>query len=456
MTAPGPHQLWQAALGELQLQVARPSYQTFLQGTVALGLQEGALVVGTASPFVAEYLERRLYATIQGTVARLAGEPLEVRFQSPATQDTPPAPTPTSLGHSIPGVGASHPQGTPGLGSLHPRYIFDTFIVGPSNALSHAAATAAARHPGAKYNPLFIYSDVGLGKTHLLQAIAHDLRGQDRAAVYQTSEQFTNAFIRAIREGQMSAFRERYQAADALLIDDIQFLCGKEQTQEGFFHLFNELYQAGRQVVISCDRPPAGLTPVAERLRSRFAAGLVTDIQPPLRETREAILRAKEAHLPVRVPDEVISLLSEPDAPSVREMESRLLRVAAWAELTGQPVSAGLASQALAHLPSPQEVQPPTAQAVLTAVARHYRISQSSLTGRARDRHTSLARRVAIYLLWEASHMAPTSIARVVGGRDPSSVHQAHSLIGTRLSTDSSLQSDLTGLQSQLDLPSPA
>lgn len=448
MITVAPQQLWQAALGELELLIARPSYETFLQGTTALDLKEGSLVVGTANSFVAEYLEKRLYATIEKTVTRLAGGPLIIRFKSPAVTDssadapsleTQPQikPEPVSPAPSVPKA-------------LHPQYNFDNFIVGPSNALSHAAAVAIARHPGVKYNPLFIYSDVGLGKTHLLQAIAHELRSRGKSAVYQTSQQFTNAFIDAIREGRMPGFRERYLSADALLIDDIQFLCGKEQTQEEFFHLFNELYQSGRQVVLSCDRPPATLSPLTERLRSRFASGLTTDIHPPPRETRAAILKALAARLGSPVPEDVLSWLSEPESPSVRELEGRLLRVVAWAELTGDPISAVAASQALAAIPLPSELPPAGAKAVLAAVADYYHLPTAQLIGRERDRATSKARSVAMYLLWETSRLSPTVIAREMGGRDPSSVYQAHRLVAARMRTDSLFTREIAAFKSRL------
>ena len=206
-------------------------------------------------------------------------------------------------------------------------------------------------------------------------------------------------------------------------------------------------------MVISCDRPPTALAPLTERLRSRFAAGLIADIQPPPKETREAILRDKASRLACPVPDDVITLLSTAEAPSVREMESRLLRVVAWADLTGQPLSTELASQALDRLPSAKASPPPAPQAVLEAVTSHYGLSPSALAGRARDRNTSLARRMAMYLLWEVGLLSPTTIARMIGGRDPSAVHQAHTLIALRLPTDTSLQRNLTEIRSRLGLP---
>ena len=448
MATRAPQQLWQAALGELELLVARPSYETFLQGTIALELKGGSLVVGTASSFVAEYLEKRLYATIERTVTKLAGGPLMIQFKSPAGRDTT-SDFPNN-GTQAQRAPEAAQQRLLASSELHAQYSFANFIVGPSNALSHAAAIAAARHPGAKYNPLFIYSDVGLGKTHLLQAIALDLRSRGRTAIYQTSQQFTNAFIDAIREGRMPAFRERYLATDALLIDDIQFLCGKEQTQEEFFHLFNGLYQAGRQVVLSCDRPPFTLSPLTERLRSRFASGLTTDMHPPPRETREAILRAMAVRRGDQMPEAVISRLSEPESPSVRELESRFLRVVAWAELTGHPLSSDVATQALTATPLSRDLPPPEAKTVLAAIAEHFRIPVSELIGRARDRSTTRARSVTMYLLWESSRLSPTIIAREMGDRDPSAVHQAHRLIAARLSVDAHLKREIMALASRL------
>ena len=253
---------------------------------------------------------------------------------------------------------------------LDPRYVFGRFTVGASNELAVAAAKSAAEHPGERYNPVFLYSPPGLGKTHLLHAVGHRARERGLQALYVSSDRFVTEFVTSIREGKAAEFRERYRRPDVLLMDDVQFLSGKEQTQEGLFHIFNELHHSGRQVVLACDRPPRALKPLDDRLRSRFEWGLIADIQPPDLETRMAILRSKAASLGVAVPAEAFDALARREGRSVRELEGSLNRVSAYADLTGQPVTMALVEQALGGLePSPEPVVH-TADGVIEQAAR--------------------------------------------------------------------------------------
>ena len=313
-----------------------------------------------------------------------------------------------------------------------------------------------AEAPGNRYNPLFLYSPVGLGKTHLLQAAALRLRERGCNAIYQTCEQFTNAFIRAIREGAMQSFRQRYRSLDALLIDDIQFIAGKEQTQEGFFHLFNELYLAESQIVLSADQPPSALSFLGERLRSRFGAGLVADIQPPPPELCLAILRAKAQTLSVEVPDSVLEAIAVVSPGNVRTMEGYLTRVVAIADLCSKPLTVDLARQALGDIPKPPPAGSLSPEAALATIAAHFGLTSTCLCGPRRDRQASLARRVAMHLLGKELHQPPGSIARLLGGRHPSSVHQAFSQVDRQLTADPSFAADISALRQRIRMPTPA
>ena len=319
-----PNHIWKAALGELQLQVTRPSYETWLRDTTGVSFGDGEFVVGTPNAFVAEMLEQRMYSLISQVLERITTHKVDVRFQ--VMDAAAPAETEGKGSSDIGGTAAStvH-QGVveaPPYRPISPNriYTFETFIVGKSNDLAHAAAQAVSERPGQVYNPLVLYADVGLGKTHLLHAIGHRILAQGLSLIYATTEEFTNEYIKAIREGKTEDFRQRYRNADVLLLDDIQFLIGKEQTQEGFFHTFNALHMNNKQIVITSDRPVSALSLLDDRVRSRLAGGLVADIQPPDLETRLAILNAKAQFLGLHVPKQVIEYLGERIHKNIREL----------------------------------------------------------------------------------------------------------------------------------------
>lgn len=453
-----PKQLWEAALGDLQVQVARPSYDTFLQNTIGVALEDDCLVVGASSPFAAEYLEKRLRGVVQHAVERVAHSPLDVRFQVAHGPDVATAPevieaqsqplAPTRF--SEPPVHHRVVGDVPAL-PLDPRYVFSLFTVGGSNELAAAAATAAAEHPGEKYNPVFLYSSSGLGKTHLLHAVGHRIRERGLKALYVSSDQFITEFVRSIREGHAAKFREKYRSPDVLLMDDVQFLSGKEQTQEGLFHIFNELHHSGRQVVIASDRPPKALTSLDGRLRSRFEWGLIADIQPPDLETRLAILQAKASALDIRVPLDVLEFLGHRSCRSIRELEGYLNRVAAYADLTGKPVTMELGEQALGGLQGPPEAEPRNPESVVDHVARYYRTTPAAMKGPKRERTIARARHIAMYLMREDMGLSLSEIGRAFGDRDHSTVFQACSKVASQIEHDSALQRDLDALREKMD-----
>ena len=449
-----PRQLWEAALGDLQVQVARPSYDTFLQNTTGVALEDDCLVIDANSSFAAEYLEKRLRSVVQTAVERVAHSPLNVRFQ--VAQGSSVATAPEVIDAQAQTIVSDPPirhrvaGDTPTL-PLDPRYVFSKFTVGRSNELAVAAATAAAERPGEKYNPVFLYSPSGLGKTHLLHAIGHRIRERGLTALYVSSDQFITEFVRSIREGRASEFREKYRSPDVLLMDDIQFLSGKEQTQEGLFHIFNELHHSGRQVVIASDRSPSALSPLDERLRSRFEWGLIADIQPPDLETRLAILRAKASAMDTSVPEDVLEFLGQRKCRSIRELEGHLNRVAAYADLTGKPVTMELGEQALGGLQGAPEAAPRTPESVLETVATYYRTTPAAVKGPKRERSIARARHTAMYLMREDMGLSLVEIGRAFGDRDHSTVFQACSKVATQVESDTTLKRDIEALREKID-----
>jgi len=333
---------------------------------------------------------------------------------------------------------------------LQEKYTFASFIVGPSNQLAEAASRAVAENPAGKYNPLFIYGGVGLGKTHLLHAIAIQLARLGYAALYCTSEQFTNELIAAIRHQTTDQFRAKYRYVDALLIDDIQFISGKESTQEEFFHTFNHLHAAGKQIVISSDRPPKSLATLEERLRSRFEGGIQTDIQTPDFETRVAILQSKAQRQQIHVPHEVLMLLAERVDSNVRELEGALNNLWIQAQMYKAPLTSALANSILNNL-APQRT-PCSPPRVIQIVAEFYGLTGADLLGRTRTAPVAFARQVAMYLLREENGLSLPAIGDHLGGRDHTTVRHGVEKITRDLEGQENLRRDISSLREKLYL----
>ncbi|MBM3944804.1 MAG: chromosomal replication initiator protein DnaA, partial [SAR202 cluster bacterium] len=319
-----------------------------------------------------------------------------------------------------------------------------------SNELAHAAALAVAERPGHIYNPLFLYADVGLGKTHLLHAIGHALFAKGLQPVYSTTEEFTNEYIKAIREGRTEEFRARYRTADVLLLDDIQFLIGKEQTQEGFFHTFNALHMANRQVVVTSDRPVGALALLEDRVQSRLAGGLVADIQAPDLETRLAILRAKADSMRRVFSQDVLQFLAERIHRNIRELEGSLNRLTAYADLVDVDVTVEAAHKVVAESLNQAKRPRPTERSVVDAVSSYFRIDKDTLLGRRRDKQTALARQVAMYLLREEAQLGFSQIGRALGGKDHSTALHACQKIAQQSAVDAHLRQDLLNIRDSL------
>ena len=439
------NRIWQAALGQLELEIPRPNFETWLKDTSAQSLDGDTLVVATPSAFAAEALEQRLSAIISRVVERVARRSLSVEF----------AVAGEALTATQPEARASRPQSRPDGNALRPGLTFDTFIVGDSNKLAHAAAAKVAESPGQAYNPLYIYSQVGLGKTHLLHAIAHSLVEEGLEILYVSSERFTNDYIKAIRAGTADQFRERYRSTDALLIDDIQFIASKEQTQEGFFHTFNELHMSGRQVVVTGDEP-ARKSLLEERIVSRLEGGLVVDIQPPDLETRIAILESKAYVLKVDVPVMVLELLARTSLTNVRELEGSLNRVVAYSQLVDSPIDPELATRALSNLIDSDRTRSTEPQDVIQEVSERTGVDIETILGRRRDKRTTHARHMAMYLLREESHLPSTRVGEIMGGKDHSSVLYGQRRFAEQLDDDPSLRHLIAAMRISLSTESNA
>ena len=334
----------------------------------------------------------------------------------------------------------------------HPRFTFETFVVGPGNRFAYAASQEIASAPGERYNPLLIWGGVGLGKTHLLYAIGRQLTERGLKVAYVTAEQFTNEIIEAIRRHATPAFRDRYRTVDALLVDDVQFIAGRDSTEEEFFHTFNWLHEANKQIVLTSDRPPRAMPQLHDRLRSRFEWGLMVDIQPPTFEERLAILRAKAAELDIPAPEEALEQVARPECASVRELEGELKRVAMWARTMGAPLDAHSVVRALGPMRQerPAANRPVDGAAVLSVVSGRFAVSEDALLGKSRERQVAWARQVAMYLMREETGMSLFQIGAQLGGRDHTTIMHGCSTVSKRIKDDARARADVTGAQAAL------
>ncbi len=441
-----PKQIWQEVLLRLQSRLSRPGpgLEMFLKSARPLGLEADALLVGVPNLLAKQWVEERYQALIEEELRNLVGRPLAVRVVL-SEDGRPEEPK------SVPTPRASY-EGMP----LSPRYTFETFVVGSNNRFAHAAAMAVATSPARAYNPLFIYGGVGLGKTHLLQAIAHHLlqSGQQIRVFYCTGEKFTNEVISAIQSGRTDDLRRRYRTVDVLLIDDIQFLAGKPSTQEEFFHTFNALYEAGKQIILTSDRPPKDIHPLEERLRSRFSWGLIADVQPPDYETRVAILRKKAELEHMSVPDEVTEFIAQHFTSNIRELEGALVRVVAYATFSRSPLTVELCREVLRDILPDDRPQPITIEAIQRAVAEHFGIRFEDMKARRRTKGVAFPRQVAMYLARELTDSSLPRIGEEFGGRDHTTVLHACERVREELARDPYLAAQVDRIIQQLRNPS--
>jgi chromosomal replication initiator protein len=462
MADPTAQRVWDAALGRLQVHVTRPNYDTWLKETRGLRMEDGRFIVGVPSEFVKEMLGTRMRGLVTQAVGGILGQPTEVSFEifvSPINGNGHRGPAPNGNARTADAkdemaLAEASPIhsiiSSPLLRQrLNPRYTFRAYVVADSNRIAAAAAMAAAERPGEDYNPLFLYSSPGLGKTHLLQAIALRAGQAGRNALYVTSEQFVNDFVTSIAQGRGDEFRRRYRSVQLLLMDDIQFLANKGRTQEEFFYTFNDLHSNGCQVVIASDRPPTAIQGLEVRLCSRFQWGLVADIQPPDEETRLAILQAKARDQKVDIPPEVARYLADRVRESVRALEGCLNRVVAYARLTRTPINLETAAKALAAL-TPTIASPADPQAILEATSAYYGVPIQAITGKSRAKPIAEARHITMYLLREDGELALKQIGLLLGHRDHSTVIHGVQKISHALINDPKLSSQLSEIRAQV------
>ncbi|NLE84667.1 MAG: chromosomal replication initiator protein DnaA [Chloroflexi bacterium] len=437
-------QAWQATIGQLQMELSKASFDTWVKNTQLISYEDnsGTFALGAGNAYACDWLDSRLKSTVVNKLSGMMARPVSVEFRVWAAPQVDLEETTVSIPKPAPIEVDRYDT------HLNPRYRFDNFVVGSANRLAHAACQAVAENPARAYNPLFIYSGVGLGKTHMLHAIGNAVLQQGKQVLYVSSEEFTNDLVHAIRTKTTAAFREKYRQVDVLLIDDIQFIAGKDSTQEEFFHTFNALYGQDKQIVMTSDRSPKAMSTLEERLRSRFEWGLTVDMQAPDYETRLAILHAKAEKAAEHVPEEVIERIAKLIQTNVRELEGAWNRVLAFSQLSGKPLSLSLCDRALADfLPQPSSITPKT---VLEVVSNFFDVSQNSLTGRSRARDVAFPRQVAMYLMRDLGELSLPRIGEELGGRDHTTVMYACDKISELVETDDRTRKQILQLRGQL------
>ncbi|HTP01358.1 MAG TPA: chromosomal replication initiator protein DnaA [Anaerolineales bacterium] len=438
-----PDQAWQSVLAQLQMEMAKASFDTWVRDTRPLSYDNGILTIAVPNAYARDWLESRLASTVSRLLIGIMNTNVSVNFVVAQLEEREAAePEPGFATQEVEPLPRTHHC------SLNPRYTFENFVVGSGNRLAHAACQAVAEKPARAYNPLFVYGGVGLGKTHLLHAIGNSCNSRGLNVLYVSSEEFTNEIINAIRTHTTQAFREKYRSADVLLVDDIQFIAGKESTQEEFFHTFNTLHGQDKQIIVSSDRPPKALVTLEERMRSRFEWGLAADIQPPDLETRLAILRAKAERTGRYIPDDILETVARRVQSNIRELEGALNRIIAFADLSGQPLTPQLVEIALVDLlPQRQNILP---EKIVELVAREWKVTEDDLLGRDRSQKVAEPRQVAMYLMRKETDASLPQIGEVLGGRDHTTVMYAIEKISNQIETKAELRKRVISVKQQL------
>lgn len=444
-------QAWQAALGQLQLEMPKAAYDTWVRDAELISVSEGEFKVGVHNAYARDWLDSRLKTTIikllTGTLNRKVDISFVVNNGALRTNDQKELDYLDESTPIVEQIENSPPQRV----SINFRYNFNNFVVGPSNRLAHAASLAVAEKPAQTYNPLFLYGGVGLGKTHLLHAIGNLCQAQGLEVLYVSSEEFTNDLITAIRSHTTQAFRDKYRRIDVLLIDDIQFIAGKESTQEEFFHTFNTLHGQNKQIIMTSDRPPKAMVTLEERLRNRFEWGLAADIQPPDFETRVAILQSKADRLGFAMPDGILEDIARRFQTNIRELEGAMTRLIAYADLRGMVLDEQLVDYALADLmPETREIEP---EQILTTIAQEYGVTLDELLSHSRSQRVAFPRQVAMYMLREESELSLPKIGELLGGRDHTTIMYGHEKISDLLERDKNLHRKIVNIQEILYSP---
>ena len=438
-------QAWQAAQGQLQIELSKATYDTWVKQTQLIRFDEaaGVFYLGASNAYACDWLESRLKATLINKLSGMMARSVELEFSVWAAQAVEPP-----VDELVTTLRAEEVVRDAFETHLAPKYRFDNFVVGPNNRLAHAASLAVAEHPARAYNPLFLYGGVGLGKTHILHAIGNAVLQQGLQVLYVSSEEFTNDLVNAIRTKATAAFREKYRQVDVLLIDDIQFISGKESTQEEFFHTFNTLHGQDKQIVMTSDRAPKAMSTLEERLRSRFEWGLTVDIQPPDFETRLAILRTKAEKANREVPTEIMEMIAREVQANIRELEGAWNRVLAYADLSGEKLTLQLANNAMVDI-LPQRGTL-ASNDVIGTVSKYFGISTERILSKDRSKDVVLPRQVAMYLMRELGGISLPKIGEELGGRDHTTVMYACDKVADLIEADDRVRRQVLQLREQL------
>lgn len=422
--------IWDRVLSIVRDDIGPTSFDAWFSATAFENCDNNQFCISVPSILVKEWIQSRYFGLLNEKINLFTQHPVKLKL-----------------------VVRTSPLNDHSGNPLNPKYSFDSFVVGNSNRFAHAASFAVAEAPGKAYNPLFIYGGVGLGKTHLMQAIGHHILNKSQLAtvVYVSSEQFTNELINSIRDDKTSEFRNKYRNIDILLIDDIQFLVGKERTQEEFFHTFNSLYEATKQIVISSDRPPREIPTLEDRLRSRFEWGLLTDIQSPDLETRIAILRKKAQLESLEVPNDVMLYIATNIQSNIRELEGALTRTVAFSKVKDQPITMDMATEALQNIlpePAPRRI---TVESIQDTVAEYFSITVPNLNSKRRTRQLAFPRQIAMFLTRELTELSLPKIGENFGGRDHTTVLHAYDKIAREIKTDPVLDKIINDLKTKIE-----
>lgn len=453
------YEIWQALLAEFELKISKANFTTWFHNTGILEYDNGFVVICVPNTFTKSWMEKKYNSDIVKNLERITGKPvkkIEYRVENVKNiheqecNASSQRPVPAPVANNMPAFNES--RSVISQFGLNPKYTFSSFIVGKGNELAHAAAQAVADKPGEAYNPLFIYGGVGLGKTHLLQAVGHEMikKNNHTKIMYVSSEKFTNEFISAVKEGNAKEFKDRYRNVDLLLIDDIQFIGGKEQTQEEFFHTFNELHQQGKQVVLTSDRPPKAIPALDDRLRSRFEWGMIADISPPDMETRIAILQTKCQEKNFHLSTDLIQIIVDTVQSNIRELEGALNKIIAFHQLKNTGPTKETIKSILSTFENKNIKKTRTPREIISEVARYYDINIDDILGKSREKKLSFPRQIIMYILRNELKMSYPAIGAELGGRDHTTAMHAHTKISTEIENDLKLKQDVEMIKQRL------
>lgn len=451
------YEIWQAVLADFELKISKANFTTWFKNTGIAKYETGQVLICVPNTFTKSWLEKKYNSDIVKTIERVTNKPvkkIEYKVENVKMIEEKEC----TMVSQIPTVSSittpiySQQKSTASKFGLNPKYTFENYIVGKNNELAHAAAKAVVDRPGSAYNPLFLYGGVGLGKTHLLQAVGHSLleKNPQTKILYVSSEKFTNEFVASIKEGRAKEFKDKYRSIDLLLIDDIQFIAGKEQTQEEFFHTFNELHQLGKQIVLTSDRPPKAIPALEDRLRSRFEWGMIVDVATPDMETRAAILQSKAQENNFVIAPELVNMIATTVQSNIRELEGALNKVMAYHQLKNITPTKESIKSILSSFESQSMKRSLTPKDLINTVSEFYDVAIDDIIGKSREKRLANPRQIIMYLLREELKMSYPAIGTELGGRDHTTAMHAHTKIGTEIENDPKLKQEIKSIKERL------